>query len=61
MINALKDYLRLFGAKAALLSLAMAAAWMANNAYPKANGRDDQWRDLARKLRALSDELPEGL
>ena len=61
MIETFKDYLRAFGAKAALLSLAMAAAGMANSSYPMRPGTADQWRDLARKLRALSDELSEGL
>ncbi len=61
MIDALKDYLRLVGAKATLSAFAMACAWMGNNAYLKAKGRDDQWRELAGKLRILADELPEGL
>ena len=61
MINAFKDYLRIFGAKAALLSLAMAAASMANSDLLMQPSKPDQWRDLARKLRALADELSEGL
>ena len=61
MIEAMKDYLRVFGAKSALFALAMAAASLANDGVLKPAGHHEAWRELARKLRELAETVPASL